>query len=125
MDNELWSHWNTPVDTSCQRLHAGVSYPDYSLGNNLSASCSSSLLSLPEGSPLHTSFRLSSRDERPDGSGHGFRRRACFIPVSTPLQRGIRFFHPPLPAPPTAFLAVGLPSLKRAGQGYGLTEFRA
>src|SRR3546814_2069696 len=30
-------------------------------------------------------------------------------PLSAPLQDGIRFLHIPLPAPPTAFLAVCLP----------------
>jgi hypothetical protein len=40
--------------------------------------------------------------------------------LSGPLQAGIRFFLPPLPALPTASLAVGLPS----GREYGLTVFR-
>ena len=44
-----------------------------------------------------TKFGCRFRDRRPDGSGHDFRRRACSIPVSTPLQRGLRFLHPPLP----------------------------
>ncbi len=35
--------------------------------------------------------------------------RVISQPVSTPLQPGIRFLQPPLPTPPTAFLAVGLP----------------
>jgi hypothetical protein len=30
-------------------------------------------------------------------------------PVSAPLQRGIRFFHPPLPALPSASLTVRVP----------------
>ncbi|QCY09428.1 hypothetical protein ELQ88_00830 (plasmid) [Pseudomonas sp. MPC6] len=32
-----------------------------------------------------------------------------FQPVSTPLQNGIRFLRVPIPAAPTAFLAVRLP----------------
>ncbi|MGF6813059.1 hypothetical protein OKW30_008276 [Paraburkholderia sp. Clong3] len=46
-------------------------------------------------------------------------RRAMFQPVSRPLQPGIRFLRIPLPAPPTARLAVRLP----IGQRYGLTLF--
>ena len=60
------------------------------------------------------------RDGRPDGSGHGFRRRACFIPVSAPLQRGLRFLHPPLPAATSGRLAASLPA---SGRNDGLTEF--
>jgi hypothetical protein len=37
--------------------------------------------------------------------------------LSGPLQSGIRFFHTPLPALPTAFLTVGLP---RRGSNTGL-----
>ncbi len=36
-------------------------------------------------------------------------RRMMSQPVSAPLQGGIRFFRFPLPAAPSAFLAVGLP----------------
>jgi len=36
-------------------------------------------------------------------------RRANSEPVSDPLQIGIRFFQPPTPALPKAFLAVSLP----------------
>ena len=36
-------------------------------------------------------------------------RRAMFQPVSRPLQPGVRFLRIPLPAAPTAFLAVRLP----------------
>lgn len=43
-----------------------------------------------------------------------------FQPLSEPLQPGIRFFQPPLPALPTASLTVGLPLARRK---YGLTEF--
>jgi len=32
-----------------------------------------------------------------------------FQPLSEPLQPGIRFFQPPIPAQPTAFLTVRLP----------------
>jgi len=37
-------------------------------------------------------------------------RPAIVQPVSIPLQEGVRFFRDPLPAAPTAFLAVRLPS---------------
>ncbi|TXC86565.1 hypothetical protein FRZ40_02620 [Paraburkholderia azotifigens] len=43
-------------------------------------------------------------------------------PLSGPLQPGIRFLRPPIPAPPTAFLAVRLPAIPR-WQRYGLTAF--
>lgn len=46
-------------------------------------------------------------------------RRVMFQPVSRRLRPGLRFLRPPLPAPPTAPLAVCLPS----GQRYGLTTF--
>lgn len=36
-------------------------------------------------------------------------RPAMFQPVSYPLQKGLRFIRIPLPAAPTAFLAVNLP----------------
>ena len=42
-------------------------------------------------------------------------------PVSAPLQSGLRFLRLPLPASPSASLAVGLPVIQ---QGYGLTLFR-
>ncbi|AXK65697.1 hypothetical protein CN645_12245 [Burkholderia sp. IDO3] len=45
-------------------------------------------------------------------------------PLSAPLQRGIRFFRPPIPARSTAFLAVRLPSVLPR-QPYGLTTFPA
>src|ERR1700754_4129234 len=45
-------------------------------------------------------------------------------PLSGPLQPGVRFFRHPIPAPPTAFLAVCLPA-KRPWQRYGLTAFPA
>ena len=38
-------------------------------------------------------------------------RQAMFQPVSSPLQKGFRFFRVPLPAAPTTFLAVRLPLL--------------
>jgi len=41
-------------------------------------------------------------------------------PLSAPLQSGIRFLHPPLPAAPSARLATRFPSR----EGYGLTTFR-
>lgn len=43
--------------------------------------------------------------------------RVMSQPVSAPLQCGVRFFQPPLPTPPTAFLAVGLPG-RAAGWAY-------
>ena len=45
-------------------------------------------------------------------------------PLSGPLQPGIRFFRPPIPAPSTAFLAVRLPAILH-WQRYGLTTFPA
>jgi len=47
-------------------------------------------------------------------------RRIMSQPVSGPLQSGIRFFHDPLPAPPSDPLAVHLPV---AWRRYGLTLF--
>ncbi|MCY4130634.1 MAG: hypothetical protein OXG15_15525 [Gammaproteobacteria bacterium] len=47
---------------------------------------------------------------RPVGSGHDFRRRTCFSPVSAPLQYGIRFLQPHLPATASDPLAVFLPN---------------
>jgi len=44
--------------------------------------------------------------------------------LSRPLQPGIRFFRHPVPARPTAFLAVRLPAMFRR-QPYGLTTFPA
>ncbi len=46
-------------------------------------------------------------------------REVMFQPLSEPLQPGIRFLCDPIPAPPTARLAVRLPR----GQQYGLTTF--
>ena len=43
------------------------------------------------------------------------------VGVSDPLKTGLCFLQPPLPASPTASLAVGLPK----GQGCGLTTFLA
>lgn len=47
-----------------------------------------------------------------------------FQPLSGPLQPGVRFLRPPIPALPTAFLTVRLPALTR-WQQYGLTTFPA
>ncbi len=47
---------------------------------------------------------------RPVGSGHDFRRQTCFSPVSAPLQHGVRFLRPPLPATASVRLAASLPS---------------
>jgi hypothetical protein len=41
-------------------------------------------------------------------------RGVMFQPLSGPLQSGIRFFQPPIPAQPTAFLTVRLPEPDRA-----------
>ncbi len=51
---------------------------------------------------------------RPVGSGHDFRRQTCFSPVSAPLQHGVRFFRPPLPATASVRLAAFLPSDTRS-----------
>ena len=59
-------------------------------------------------------FDSLSRDERPGGSGHPF--GWVISPVgdlSGPLRAGLRFLRHPLPAPPTASLAVHLPGLGR------------
>ena len=37
-------------------------------------------------------------DRSPDGSLHAFASGRSFHPLSPPLQRSLRFFHPPLPA---------------------------
>ena len=52
-------------------------------------------------------------------------RGVMFQPLSGPLQPGIRFLQPPIPAQPTAFLAVRLPKPTALGQPYGLTTFPA
>jgi hypothetical protein len=47
-----------------------------------------------------------------------------FKSLSGPLQSGIRFFHDPLPAPSSAFLAIGFPGqLEIPGDKYGFTQF--
>ena len=46
-------------------------------------------------------------------------RGVMFQPLSKPLQPGVRFLCDPIPAPPTVFLTVHLPT----GQRYGLTTF--
>ncbi|TCK95557.1 hypothetical protein B0G74_2183 [Paraburkholderia sp. BL9I2N2] len=51
-------------------------------------------------------------------------REVMSQPLSGPLQPGIRFFRPPIPAPSTAFLAVHLPARLR-WRRYGLTAFPA
>jgi len=45
-------------------------------------------------------------------------------PLSVPLQPGIRFFRPPIPAWSTTFLTVRLPAVQR-WRPYGLTTFPA
>jgi hypothetical protein len=50
-------------------------------------------------------------------------RRVTFKPVSGPLQTGVRFFHPPLPASPWARLAARFPRLVRGK--YGIDMFRS
>jgi hypothetical protein len=47
-------------------------------------------------------------------------RGMMFQPLSGPLQPGIRFFQPPIPAQPTAFLAVRLPEPTALGSHTGL-----
>ena len=51
-------------------------------------------------------------------------REATFKPLSRPLQPGVRFFHDPLPALPTASLTIGLPAVL-CGRRYGLTLFHS
>ena len=46
------------------------------------------------------------------------RYRLATQPLSAPLQNGIRFLRTPLPAPPTAFLAVSLPRIRAAIRAY-------
>ena len=55
-----------------------------------------------------------------DGSLPAFARGDVRNRLYRPLQAAVRFFRPPLPAPPTASLAGCLPN----GQRYGLTMFR-
>lgn len=50
----------------------------------------------------------------------GIMLRLCVQSLSAPLQGGICFFHSPLPAPPSAYLAVRVPGR----EGYGFTVFR-
>ena len=59
---------------------------------------------------LHRFTKLS-REERPDGSLPAFAWGpvARAQPLSVSLQDGLGFFHPPLPAIPSALLAVGFP----------------
>jgi len=45
-------------------------------------------------------------------------REVMFQPLSAPLQRGIRFFHIPLPASPSAHLAMGFPAEAGGIQAY-------
>lgn len=47
-------------------------------------------------------------------------REANFEPLSTRLQYGIRFLHPPLPASTSGYLTISLP----IGRKYRLTKFR-
>jgi len=55
-----------------------------------------------------------------------FRIRTNLESVSRSLQPGLRFFHLPLPAPPTASLAGHLPfPIFRGGRRIGLTVFHA
>ena len=51
-------------------------------------------------------------------------RGVTFKPLSEPLQPGVRFLHDPLPASPTASLAIGLPTAF-CGRKYGLTQFHS
>src|SRR5258708_564020 len=47
-------------------------------------------------------------------------REVLLQPLSVVLHDGLRFLHPPLPAPLSAFLTVGFP----LQEGYGLIMFR-
>ncbi len=57
---------------------------------------------------------------RPAGSGHDFRRRTCFSPVSAPLRRGLRFLQLLLPTTASDRLAALLPSENSKGAVSGL-----
>ena len=57
-----------------------------------------------------------SRDPAPDGRQRRF--RPGHVALSTPLQSGVRFFHPPTPAPPIASLTGCLPLAGRGYAGY-------
>lgn len=46
-------------------------------------------------------------------------REVLLQPLSVSLRDGLRFLHPPVPAPLSAFLTVGFP----LQEGYGLTMF--
>ena len=48
--------------------------------------------------PRRVRFTDPSCDRSPDGSQHAFASGQSFHPLSPPLQRSLRFFHPPLPA---------------------------
>src|SRR5262249_27433334 len=64
-----------------------------------------------------------SRDGRPEGSLPAFAAGPCrrvAQPLSGPLPAGVRLLPPPLPAAPSAPLAVRCPSR----EGYGFTTFR-
>src|SRR5260370_40248516 len=64
------------------------------------------------GSPSR--YRSHSRDEGPGGSLRAFAREAVGSspqPLSPPLHAGIPFFRLPLPAPASASLPLGLPSV--------------
>ena len=57
-----------------------------------------------------------SRDQAPDGRQRRF--RPGHVALSAPLQSGVRFFHPPARAPPTAPLTGCLPLAGRGYAGY-------
>jgi len=59
--------------------------------------------------PSLNRFSKLSYNERPTMKVSPLSCRANFEPVSAPLQRGIRFFRYPLPAPPSASLTVYVP----------------
>jgi len=74
--------------------------------------------------PARGRFAKLSRDERPGGSLPAFawddvaiwlrsRRSPKAQSLSSPLQRGLRFLRPPLPAGPSAHLAVRFPSFDK------------
>ena len=75
---------------------------------------------------LHLLFSLirfykRSRNQRPDRSLLAFARADLDWWLKPyPLQNGLRFFYPPLPAAPSAFLTDRFPR----GGDYGLTVFR-
>ena len=75
----------------------------------------------PQGDSSKLYRQIAGRDQVEVGP---LSRGVTFKPLSGPLQPGVRFLHHPLPAFPSAFLAIGLPT-QFCGREYGLTQFHA